>query len=138
MANVNLDFTYDELFLLEMALDEVLWRIENPNNPTYQRYRLLEQKIYSARTGIRLDPQDADKSESEEADDPIESLNFSLRTYNILKRSGVNTVGELTKLDEGQLWSIKNMTKTAFKEITRNLFATGYTLAVTGSDDEEF
>ena len=31
-------------------------------------------------------------------DDPIEALNLTVRTYNVLKREGVNTIGEMATI----------------------------------------
>jgi hypothetical protein len=47
----NVELTYDELFLLEMAVDEVLWKLD-VNSPIYQRYHRLNEMLYAQR--IRL------------------------------------------------------------------------------------
>lgn len=48
---------------------------------------------------------------------PIEELDFTIRTYNSLKREGVNTVGELLLLTEVQLGQIKFIGQKQIDEI---------------------
>ena len=48
---------------------------------------------------------------------PIEELDFTVRTYNSLKREGVNTVGELLLLTEVQLGQIKFIGQNQIDEI---------------------
>lgn len=50
----TIELTYDELFLLEMAVDEVLWKL-NDNSPSYQRYKLLDIKINAQRKSLEPD-----------------------------------------------------------------------------------
>lgn len=119
MADIKLTFTEDDLFLLEMAIDEVLWRIENTNNPTYKRYKLLDDKIYSARTNLKKCVSDVHISELHGA--PIEDLDFSIRTYNCLKRASINTIGDLLKLTPEQIENIKNMTKNTIREVNTKI-----------------
>lgn len=45
----RIELTYDELFLIEMAIDEVLYRIEDTNSPIYQRLHLLNMTLYERR-----------------------------------------------------------------------------------------
>ena len=52
-----MEFTELELFLLEMALDEVTWRM-SIDSPNYQRFDLLSQKV----TAIRLAQKHSDGS----------------------------------------------------------------------------
>jgi len=123
MADTNIRFTEDELFLMEMALDEVLWRITDTNNPTYKRYKLLEDKIYSARINLKKYAEDVHMASVN--DGLIEDLDFSIRTYNTLKRAGINTVGDILKLTDIQLMNIKNMSRTSVKEIDKKLTELG-------------
>lgn len=39
-----MNFTEIELFLIEMALDEVTWKLP-PNSPTCKKFELLNQKV---------------------------------------------------------------------------------------------
>ena len=46
---MNIDLSADELFLIEMALDQVLYMIKDTQSPIYTRYHLIDKKIYSVR-----------------------------------------------------------------------------------------
>lgn len=50
----TVELTYDELFLLEMAVDEVMWHLKD-KSPAYERYRLLDQMLYSKRKSLESD-----------------------------------------------------------------------------------
>lgn len=45
---LTVELTYEDLFLLEMAVDEVLWKL-NENSPKYQEYHRLDKLLYSKR-----------------------------------------------------------------------------------------
>lgn len=119
MADINITLTEEELFLLEMGLDEVLWRIADTNNPTYKRFKLLEDKIFSTRWNLKKYCEDIHIDAVTER--IIEDLDFSIRTYNTLKRAGINTVGDLLKLTDMQLRNIKGLSKTSVIEIDNKL-----------------
>lgn len=51
----TVELTYDELFLLEMAVDEVLWKLD-VNSPSYQRYHRLNEMLYTQRKSFESDP----------------------------------------------------------------------------------
>lgn len=50
-------------------------------------------------------------------DKPIEALGFSTRTYNCLKRSGVNTVEELSLISKSDLMCMRNMGMKSINEV---------------------
>lgn len=58
----TVELTYDELFLLEMAVDEVMWKLPE-NSPMYQRYKLLDIKINAQRKSLESDALSFKKSE---------------------------------------------------------------------------
>lgn len=62
----------------------------------------------------------------------IEDLDFSVRTYNCLKRAGVNTVGELVAKAESDMMKIRNLGKKSLEEIIVKLDEMDLSLA----DDE--
>lgn len=55
-------------------------------------------------------------------------LNMSFRTSNCLKRAGKNTVGDVAKLTEKELMSIRNFGKRSFDEVVTALAEYGITL----------
>lgn len=58
----------------------------------------------------------------------IDELDFSVRTYNCLKRGGINTITELTSQSEEDLMKLKNFGRKSFKEIIRVLGEKGLEL----------
>lgn len=62
---------------------------------------------------------------------PIESLDLSVRTYNAVKRAGINTVEELRSWDKALLARCRGVGETAIKEIESKLGTAG------GDGDEE-
>lgn len=58
----------------------------------------------------------------------IEELELSVRTYNCLKRVGINTVDELLDLTESDLMQVKNLGKKGFEEVVQKLSALGLSL----------
>ena len=55
----------------------------------------------------------------------IEELDMSVRSYNCLKRAGINTVQELTQRTEEDMMKVKNLGKKSLKEIKEKLAAIG-------------
>jgi DNA-directed RNA polymerase subunit alpha len=62
-------------------------------------------------------------------DTPIEELDLTVRSYNCLKRQGVNTIGQLTECTEGDLLNIRNFGAKSIEEVKDKLQAVGLGLA---------
>ena len=60
---------------------------------------------------------------------PIEELDLSVRSYNCLKRQGVNTIGQLTECSETDLLNIRNFGAKSIEEVKDKLQAMGLGLA---------
>ena len=58
----------------------------------------------------------------------IEELDLSVRSYNCLKRAGINTVEELTKRTEQDIMKVRNLGKKSLQEIKEKLAALGLSL----------
>lgn len=52
---------------------------------------------------------------------PIEDLDLSLRSYNCLKRSDINTVGDILEYDVSELKKIRNFGKKSFAEVEEKI-----------------
>jgi len=61
----------------------------------------------------------------EEYDILIEELELGVRSYNCLKRAGIQTVGELINKTESELAAIPNFGKTSIDEVVETLHARG-------------
>ena len=48
---------------------------------------------------------------------PIEEIEFSVRTYNCLKRANINTVQDLIDKREAEVTKIRNLSKKSLKEV---------------------
>ena len=56
---------------------------------------------------------------------PIEELDLTVRSYNCLKRQGVNTIGQLTECSEADLLNIRNFGAKSIEEVKDKLQAMG-------------
>jgi DNA-directed RNA polymerase subunit alpha len=59
----------------------------------------------------------------------IEELDFSVRTYNCLKKANIQTVADLVRASEEELMNIRNFGRKSLVEVQDKLAQFGYTLA---------
>ncbi len=59
----------------------------------------------------------------------IEELDLSVRSYNCLKRAGINTVAELVEKTEAEMMKVRNLGKKSLEEVRNKLNALGLSLA---------
>jgi DNA-directed RNA polymerase alpha subunit len=52
---------------------------------------------------------------------PIEDLNLSMRAYNVLRRSGLITIGLIMEKTEDELLSLRNLGRKCYDEIRERL-----------------
>ncbi len=60
---------------------------------------------------------------------PVEDLELTVRSYNCLKREGIDTIGQLATMSEEELMNIRNLGMKSVDEIRSKLLEYGYTLA---------
>lgn len=60
----------------------------------------------------------------------IEELDLSVRSYNCLKRAGINTVEELIKRNEDEMMKVRNLGRKSLEEVEHKLAALGLALRV--------
>ncbi len=58
----------------------------------------------------------------------IEELDLSVRSYNCLKRAGINTVEELTRKTEEEMMKVRNLGKKSLLEVQNKLSELGFNL----------
>ncbi len=58
----------------------------------------------------------------------IEDLDLSVRSYNCLKRAGINTVEELVQRDEDEMMKVRNLGRKSLEEVQQKLSALGLAL----------
>jgi DNA-directed RNA polymerase subunit alpha len=100
----------------------------------------LARELNNAAEGIEIGPAPVDQLVSSELSMPIEDLDLSVRSYNCLKREGINTVSELVSLSETQLMNIRNFGQKSVDEVKDKLVELGLSLkdAVPGFDGTHF
>jgi DNA-directed RNA polymerase subunit alpha len=62
---------------------------------------------------------------NDKLDMKIEDLVLSVRSYNCLKRAGIETIGELTAKTEEDMIKVRNLGRKSLKEIKEKLEALG-------------
>jgi len=60
---------------------------------------------------------------------PVEELELSVRSFNCLKRAGINTVGELIAKTEAEMMKVRNLGKKSLEEVKAKLAEYGLSLA---------
>lgn len=62
-------------------------------------------------------------------DTAIEDLDFSVRTYNCLKRANINTLGDLAVRSEDEMMKVRNLGKKSLEEVMQKLEELGFALS---------
>ncbi|MFJ4895729.1 DNA-directed RNA polymerase subunit alpha C-terminal domain-containing protein, partial [Streptomyces sp. NPDC088788] len=78
--------------------------------------------------GIDMGPSPTDAALAADLALPIEGLELSVRSYNCLKREGINSVGELVARSEADLLDIRNFGARSIEEVVVKLADLGLTL----------
>jgi DNA-directed RNA polymerase subunit alpha len=100
----------------------------------------LARELNTAAEGIEIGPAPVEVGLSPELAMPIEDLDLTVRSYNCLKREGINTVAELIALSEDQLMNIRNFGSKSVDEVRDKLTSMGLKFkdAVPGFDAAYF
>ncbi len=64
---------------------------------------------------------DEDPNKNTKHDIAIEDLEFSVRTFNCLKRAGINTIGDLVARSEDDMMKVRNLGKKSLEEVILKL-----------------
>lgn len=94
-------------------------------------------KLFQNMAGTPADQDDMDGHFSEPAEDSgskilemnIEDLDLSVRSYNCLKRAGINTVNELVQKSEEDMMKVRNLGRKSLEEVKKKLEELGLSLA---------
>ncbi len=62
----------------------------------------------------------------------IEELDLSVRSYNCLKRAGINTVGELVRKTDDEMMKVRNLGKKSLEEVEHKLLDLGFSFNKSG------
>jgi len=109
-----------------------------PDEAVSQAARILSKRI-SIFINLTEEVEEVDPLEEREEEDReqrlemmIEDLDLSVRSYNCLKRAGINTVGELVRKTEEEMMKVRNLGKKSFEEVERKLGELGFSLSKSG------
>ena len=58
----------------------------------------------------------------------IEELDLSVRSFNCLKRAGINTVEDLVNKSEDEMMKVRNLGRKSLEEVMAKLDSLGFTL----------
>ena len=100
----------------------------------------LARELNTEAEGVEIGQAPVEAATESELSIPIEDLDLSVRSYNCLKREGINTVSELVALSEAQLMNIRNFGQKSVFEVRDKIQEMGLSLkdAVPGFDGAQF
>ncbi|MEY4477212.1 MAG: hypothetical protein RJA31_716 [Actinomycetota bacterium] len=100
----------------------------------------LARELNTEAEGIEIGPRYSDAPVGEGLDIRIEELDLTVRSFNCLKREGINTLAELVNLTEHQLMNIRNFGQKSVDEVLEKLEERGLSLkdGVAGADSSYF
>ena len=100
----------------------------------------LAKELNEEGEGVGIGPAPVEVAASNELSTPIEDLDLTVRSYNCLKREGINSVSELIALSEDQLMNIRNFGSKSVDEVRDKLTELGLKFkdAVPGFDSAYF
>jgi DNA-directed RNA polymerase subunit alpha len=67
-----------------------------------------------------------DKGKEKLLEMTIEELDLSVRSFNCLKRAGINTVEDLISKSEEEMMKVRNLGKKSFEEVKEKLASLGF------------
>ena len=89
----------------------------------------LSDETYSTEIMVEKD----EKGKEKVLEMTIEELDLSVRSFNCLKRAGINTVEDLINKTEDDMMKVRNLGRKSLEEVIGKLNALGFSLQ---SDDE--
>lgn len=75
------------------------------------------------------EPEEFEEEHDELLDTVIEDMDFSVRTYNCLKRANINSIGDLVAKTEDDMMKVRNLGKKSLEEVNSKLAELGLSLA---------
>ena len=113
---------YDKL-TLEVETDGSI----DPGDAVARAGRIIDEHmmLFVEQAGTPMEGEGIFAAAADDADDvldtPIEELDLSVRSYNCLKRQGVNTIGQLAECSENDLLNIRNFGAKSIEEVKDKL-----------------
>lgn len=128
-TRVGQDANYDKLILevwtnSGLEPDEAVGLAAKILNDHLSLFIGLTDEISKMETMVEKEEEEQDKV----LDMIIEELDLSVRSYNCLKRAGINTVMELTQKTEDDMMKVRNLGKKSLEEVSGKLSELGLSL----------
>ncbi len=110
----------------EMAMVEAAKILRKHLNPFIQYGEIGEQTVAEP----PAQPSGIDEEQARQLQLPISELDLSVRASNCLESENINTIGDLVRMKEDQLLSIRALGRTSLREIKRKLNERGLDLGM--------
>lgn len=128
-TRVGQEIDYDKLTLEvwtngSLKPDEAVSLAAKILNDHLRLFISLTEKIEDVEIMVEKEEEERDKV----LDMSIEELDLSVRSYNCLKRAGINTVGELIQKTEEDMMKVRNLGKKSLEEVQEKLGSLGLSL----------
>jgi len=113
----------------------------NPDEAVSKGARILNEHFnlfvnIDGQTGdVELLSEKEDDDKEKVLEMTIEDLDLSVRSYNCLKRAGINTVYELTQKTEDEMMKVRNLGKKSLEEVENKMAELGLSLKKKGKDN---
>lgn len=120
MFNSNLIFKHESIYDIDFDKDrfDVIRDIQEE----------IKEREKKEEIKKREKKEEIETRKERKEEENIEKLDFSTRTFNALKRFGIDTINQLASLSEGDLIKIRNLGKHCIKEIISKLEERGIKL----------
>jgi DNA-directed RNA polymerase subunit alpha len=116
----------------EMAMVEAAKILRKHLNPFVQYFEIGEQTVSESAQAAATEEEDAGALET-----PISELGLSVRSSNCLDSAGIQTIGELVRMNEDDLLKIRSFGQTSLREIKQKLGEKGLSLASKGGEEQQ-
>ena len=128
-TRVGQAINYDKL-TLEVWTDASI----RPNDAVSHAAKILTEHLslfinltdQASSTEILVEKEESKKEKILEMN--IEDLDLSVRSYNCLKRAGINTIEELVQRNEDEMMKVRNLGRKSLEEVVQKLSALGLSL----------
>ena len=120
---------YDKL-TLEIWTDETI----RPDEAVSLAAKILTEHLYlfinltEHVQGVEIMVEKEEDKKEKILEMTIEELDLSVRSYNCLKRAGINTVEELVQRNEEEMMKVRNLGRKSLEEVQQKLVGLGLSL----------
>ena len=120
-----------------MDFDKLVIDVETNGTATVKEIIALSAKLINDYMSLFIEQVEnmagckilVDRKEDEQSrlfEKPIEDLELSVRSYNCLKRAGINTIGELLKKARSEMAKVRNMGAKSLEEVINKIESLGF------------